>query len=204
MNRSRAAVLWLVEQILPLPKCLFDEWTIRRKMAKGSNAPLGTDEVYLALGMPDLKDSHRAALGLREQLQRRAQGYLMAVTVATSFALGSLGLLAKVQGGSVDAVHLSSTTRWTLLFVLASFFMSATSSLRVLGPSQAYDLWLRSHMPNDEDSKKANIIRFIQLNEAYAMIYSYQTRCSYIGMRNGVFALFVWFAVMILQPRRLL
>lgn len=96
MKHVYSAVSKLLEQAIPLPKCWLEVRGIRRRMSEGEHAPLGDDEVYMALTIADLKESHKAALALREQLQRRAQGYLMAVTVATSFTLGSTGLLAKM------------------------------------------------------------------------------------------------------------
>lgn len=204
MNRFWSVVLTLLNQLVPLPQCLVEDWRIRNRMQERAAVPLGDDKVYMTLELSDLKESHRAALALRDQLQRRAQGYLMAITVASSFTLGALALLVKVQSGEAAPVHLSGITRVILLTVLGSFTMSAVSALRVLGPSEVYDLWLRSQLPNDPEQRKANLIRFIQLNESYAMAYAYHTRGSYVGMRNGVVVLFTWFTMVITSPCLLL
>lgn len=199
----RAAVC-LADQIAPLPRCVAEDFRIRRLIRRCAAAPLDEDAAYLALDVSDLKESHRAALTLRDQLQRRAQGYLMAVTIASSFTLSALALLVKVQAGRSELVHLSEMTRVILLAALGSFMMSVVSALRVLGPSDVYDLWLRSQFPSDPEQKKANLIRFTRLNESYALVYACHVRGSYLAMRNGVLLVFAWLAALILSPGLLL
>ncbi len=200
MKSFWSAVLTVLDQVIPLPRCLVKDWRIRKRIKECAAMPLGDDKVYMMLELSDLKESNRAALALRDQLQRRAQGYLMAVTIASSFTLGALALLVKAQSGGSTPVHLSGLTRAMLLTVLGSFTMSAVSALCVLGPSEVYDIWLRSHMPNDPEQKKANLIRFIQLNESYAMAYAFHTGGSYVAMRNGVVVLFAWITMVIISP----
>ena len=182
-----------LNQLIPLPGCFMQDWRIRRRIRKHADDALDADSrPYLAVRIDALKESHRAALAMRDQLQRRAQGYLMAVTVATSFCFGVVGLLSKGTSNPATAPnHHAWEMRIALFAVLGSFFMSALSALSVLGPSRLYDLWLRSRLPTDEEQEKTNLIRFIKLNEAYAMAYECQLRGSYVTMRNGVVLLFV-------------
>lgn len=201
MKEALPTVVALLNQVVPLPFCVYEDVKIRRKICDHAGAPLGEDAVYMELDLNDIKESHRAALSLRDQLQRRAQGYLMAVTVASSFSLGMIGLLVKAKPVNGDFINVSIPARIMLLAALLSFFMSAVSALRVMGPSEVFDLWLRSHFPNDLEQKKVNYIRYIQLNEAYAMIYACHTRGSYISMRNGVVVLFLWLISLIAMPR---
>ncbi len=201
MKRVAKMLAFGRNQLVPLPWCLIEERRILRRINSAENSKLdSSDQVYLSLNLEQLKESHHAALGLREQLQRRAQGYLMAVTVATSFTLGAVALLAKRMHVQGVALHWSSFAVSFMLFViLISFGMSAWSALRVLGPSKLYDLWLRSRLPNQIDQEKVNLIRFTKLNEAYAMAYEVQLRGSYVAMRNGVLFVFAMLALAIWQ-----
>lgn len=192
--------VWLLEQAMPLPLCLAEVWKNKSRIRKNADTPLGENEAYLTVDIVDLKESHKAVLSLREQLQRRAQGYLMAVTVASSFSLGALSLLTRVQNASGPHLSMSCISRAMLLAVLISFFVSAMSALFVLGPSEVFDVWLRSQLPKDENRQKADLIRFTQLNESYTMAYGHLARYSYNTMRNGVVLLLMWLAGMIVAP----
>lgn len=195
-------LLTVIDQIVPLPHCLLREWQIKRRIKKEARSDLDKNAtIYVELDIKDLKESHRAALGLREQLQRRAQSYLMAITVATSFSIGVVGVLSRIGSAAHAPNNLDWLIKCLLFAALISFFMSAFSALRVLGPSDLYDVWLRSQIPSDLDQQKANVIRFTQLNEAYAMAFEVQLRGSYIAMRNGVAFVFLLLFVLLTSPR---
>lgn len=200
MRRALGVLLWLLDQTVPVGRCALEHTRNQRRVRDGADKPLGDDKVYLVLESADLKESHRAALSLRDQLQRRAQGYLMAVTVASSFSLGALALLTKLPGGAAGPPHLSVFTRVILFAVMASFLMSALCALLALAPSEVYDVWLRSQLPKDPNLQKSNLIRFTQLNESYALAYGYHVRGSYVGMRNGAVLLMVWFTAVLVAP----
>lgn len=196
MNRFFHFAKFVLDQSLPLFPCLIQDFRLRHRIRKQRDTSLDCNaQAYMALDLEALTESHRAALSLRDQLQRRAQGYLMAVTVATTFSFGTVGLLS----GNASIVTTPPPPGWiTALFlfaVLLSFFMSTVSALRVLGPSNLYDMWLRSQLPIDPEQKKANLIRFTQLNETYVLVYECQLRGSYIAMRNGVILLFAMLAL---------
>lgn len=170
------------------------------KIATRQDEPISPeDEVYLALELDDLRDSLRAILALRDQLQRRAQAYLMAVAVSLSFAIGASAML--VQAGEVETLKsVPFVSRLVVAMIVLNFITSALCSLLVLGPSNIYDTWLRSKIPNKIDQRKANAIRFIHLNESYSMAYSLQLRGAYNALRNGVILLGVWLVVMLTCP----
>lgn len=205
MSRSRAVAAWCVDQTVPIISAYRSAREHRRLRSNGAHTLLGDDAIYLQLDASDLKDSHRAVLGLREQLQRRAQAYLATVAIGSSFAMGVISLIARShQGGIGDA--LPWPTRLFLLGIVGSLMMSALCALAVLGPSELHDVWLRSQLPRDEDGQqqRANLIRFIQLNESWTIVFERYVRASYIAMRNGVLLLFAWFVLVLLMPNRLI
>lgn len=205
MSRAKSVAGWCVDQTLPIINAAWVAYEHRQLRREGAHASLGDEAIYLKLDASDLKESHRAVLGLREQLQRRAQAYLATVAIGSSFAFGVISLAVRSHQGNV-ADAFSWPTRLFLLGVVGSLMMSALCALAVLGPSELHDVWLRSQLPRDDagEQQRANLIRFIQLNESWAFVFERYVRASYIAMRNGVLLLFAWFVLVLLMPERLL
>jgi PIN domain nuclease of toxin-antitoxin system len=88
-------------------------------------------------------------LARREQFNRKAQAYLMGVTVATSFAVGILGIYVRAGAGGVPLA-----LKLILLGAVISLVMSAVSALRVIAPSEAFDLYLQARHIVPEDEKE--------------------------------------------------
>jgi hypothetical protein len=205
MSRAKALAAWCVDQTVPIIDAARVARQHQHLRRKGAHASLGEDAIYLKLDASDLRESHRAVLGLREQLQRRAQAYLATVAIGSSFAFGVISLVIRSHQGDIGDAF-AWPTRLFLMGVVGSLMMSALCALAVLGPSELHDVWLRSQLPRDEagEQQRANLIRFIQLNESWAIVFERYVRASYIAMRNGVLLLFAWFVLVLLVPERLL
>jgi hypothetical protein len=146
----------------------------------------------LELSKDELKDAHKLELGRREQFTRKAQAYLMGVTVGVSFAVGMLGLSVKVH--PAEAIPL--ILKIALGVVVLSLFMAAISALHVIAPSESWDLWLQERYAGaKEDLQKKQLLKLTLLNQAYNLIAASCLSASYIGMRNGVYlvlSLLMW------------
>lgn len=106
-----------------------------------------------------------------------------------------------VQAGEVESLKsVPLVSRLVVAMIVLNFIISALCSLLVLGPSNVYDTWLRSKIPNEVVLKKANAIRFVHLNESYSITYSLQLRGAYNALRNGIVLLGVWLIVMLTCP----
>jgi hypothetical protein len=146
----------------------------------------------MELSTDDLRDAHKLEVGRREQFARKAYAYLMGVAIGISFAIGMLGLAAR----SPTAAPMSVPIRVILVAIVLSLFMAAIAALRVIAPSEAWDLWLQERHPKmEEDVQKKQLVKLTLLNQAYNLIAAHYLSTSYIGMRNGVYlvlGLLVW------------
>lgn len=151
---------------------------------------------YRALPKDGLKDALKIEVARREQFTRKAQAYLMAVTLGTSFTIGVIGILTKAPSLSQGPVV---GFKIVLVGLVLSLFMSAVAALWVIAPSEAYDLYMQERtVPTgvaeaDDRDEKDRIIRLVLFNQAYSLISAAYLSASYAGMRNGV-----WLVVAVL------
>ncbi len=157
---------------------------------------------YRALPKDGLKDALKIEVARREQFTRKAQAYLMAVTLGTSFTIGVIGILAKAPSlppGPVVGFKV------VLVGLVLSLFMSAVAALWVIAPSEAYDLFMQERTAPtgdaeaDDRDEKDRIIRLVLFNQAYSLVSAAYLSASYAGMRNGV-----WLVVAVLVAAILL
>jgi hypothetical protein len=213
-SELRRAVRWLwvctdrliLSQTVPALSCLSIHWTISKRIKSERESFDLSEEMrmYVDLTLEDLRDSHKIELARREQFQRKAQSYLMAVTIATSFVLGFLGLALKSQSTSDASAHIPLAVKVLLLVGVGSLVMSAFTALRVIAPTEAFDLWLQARSVNEsEEQQKGRLIKLIHLNQAYSLIAAPYVRASYVGMRNGIIVVTFLLVALILADGKL-
>jgi len=177
---------FLLRETLPLLTSLWFEYRIKSavSVAKQDYEIPEHAQQCLELSKDALKDAHKLELGRREQFTRKAQAYLMGVAVGVSFAVGMLGLFARAHPAASVPVMLKIFLGSGVL----SLFMAAVAALRVIAPSEGWDLWLQERYAEPEDElQKKQLLKLTLLNQAYNLIGASYLATSYIGMRNGVY-----------------
>jgi hypothetical protein len=197
---GRGGLGWFGRQIAPL---LLSLW-FSRQIHAAMDAAKGDYEIpdyaadRLQLSKDDLKDAHKLEVTRREQFTRKAQAYLMGVTVGTSFVIGMLGLWARAPEWVNSHPVVTYSLRAALLLVVLWLFMAAFAALRVIAPSQAYDTWLQERLIDaDEEDTKKQLVKLILLNQGYNLIAANHLQASSVGMRNGVILVFIILLLMI-------
>jgi hypothetical protein len=151
--------------------------------------PLGASwGVYRQLDEDDLKESLRVELSRREIIQRRALSFLGVIAVMSAFTLGAIGLTHQNR-------HVVPT--WLLLLpvgVALAYFTGGTwAALRTVAPEQLHDLFLQVRLDGgkrwSDDDWKDVILKAIEADQAYNLIYSIYAARSYRCLRNGLFCL---------------
>lgn len=201
-SRLLDVILWLFEQVVPVATVVRTEFTYKRRIASAELAagPPGSHLQYRVLDIARVRDAHRLEVQRRDQFTRKAQGYLMGLTVMSSFSLGAIALT--IRASSVpEARHLGGHWAFAagLLATIVSFSMAAFSALRAVAPSRVFDVYLDNFLdgptPIDEASEKLLFLKMIALNQAYNLILAACVKACYIAMRNGLLllaALLVW------------
>lgn len=202
IERARRAVRavgeFLLSNLIPVVECVRLERRLRPEIERGGEdydiPPHATG--YLVLSKEDLKDSLKIEIARKEQFNRKAQAYLMGVTLASSFVVGLLGVYAKGGGAMPWGLKVA------LVLLVVSLVMSAASALRVIAPSMAFDLYLQNRLPevddNPDDFEKRRLLKFVLLNQGHNLIAVTYLTSSYRGMRNGLFLItgvLIWLIV---------
>ena len=146
----------------------------------------------MTIDLDDLKEAHEIELKRREEFRKHAQNNLVTITLSLTFVFGTAQIYAKATDSNETQTALSLLVRSIAIFSILSFYMSALSSMKIIGPTKIYDVWLQtleqSYGRNSpEEDKKAKLIKIINLNQAYTLIVSNYSRSSDIGLRNGAF-----------------
>jgi hypothetical protein len=186
--RGTATTAWelLVSHLAPVVECVRLERQLRPEIERGKEDYEIPEHAaaYLALSKEELKDSLKIELGRKEQFNRKAQAYLMGVTLATSFAVGLLGVYAK--GGGAMPPGLKAV----LVAVVVSLVMSAAGALRVIAPSMAFDLYLQNRLVEAVDVRdgfeRRQLLKLTLLNQGHNLIAVTYLTASFRGMRNGL------------------
>jgi len=181
--------LWslFLSHLLPIVGCFWFERRLRPAIEQGKQDYEIPEHAkgYLDLSKDELKDSLKIEIARKEQFNRKAQAYLMGVTLASSFVIGVLGVYAKSGGSS-----LPFELKVVLLCLVFSLVMSAASALRVIAPSEAFDLYLQArHVLTDDDKselEKKQLLKLTLLNQGHNLIAVTYLTASFRGMRNGL------------------
>jgi len=200
--KLRGGAGWFVDQLMPILRALWVRRTFGARIAESKAAahPPDSHLAYLSLALPQIREAHRIEIQRRDQFTRKAQGYLMALTVMSSFSIGAIALTVKAASSSSTVQQPSgpslSWTFWVgLLAMIASFTMAALSALWAVGPSEVFDVYLPALVedgkPVDDERQKSLLLHMIALNQAYNLILAAFVRAAYIAMRNGAILLLV-------------
>jgi hypothetical protein len=180
----------LLGQVAPLIPSIWFSWHLKPiiQSARVDYELPEHAQVFTELTKDELKEAHKLELGRREQFNRKAQAYLMGVTLSTSFAIGMLNIMTRAQTASSSPSWLSVVLRMALGIVVISLFMSAIAALKVIAPSDVFDMWLQErHISPDAEMEKKQLIKLTLLNQGYNLIAANYLSASYIAMRNGVY-----------------
>lgn len=152
---------------------------------------------YLQLALDDIKESLRAEITRRDQMNRRAQGFLGSVAVLSAFTIGTTSLLRPLGSTPLNYV-LSLGILGAVVFLGGA----AWYALQILRPEQLYDVFLqarfRGEQPLAEPELKETLLFAIQLDQAYNLIFATYSERSYRCLRNGFICLL--FVLILVSP----
>lgn len=201
---------WLRDRALPLLERAVDEtglpvraWLLAmrldRKRRQHENDFELTDEMRSALVLDEetLRETHRFELARREQLQRRAQSYMVAVTVATSFTLTILA-----ASRSAD-FQLRFGGRVALFAVLYYLMLCGLTALHVIAPSGAFDFHLqqRVQLKQADLDVKHCLIKYTYLNQNLVMALAAWSDVSRTALRNALLIIAMILAALIVDEK---
>jgi hypothetical protein len=144
-----------------------------------------TWETFRCLEEMDLRDSLRAELARREQVQRRAQTLLSSIAVMTAFTIGAVGAM-RASNAVMPAWILGIATFSTFpYFAAAAWFALAT-----VRPGDLYDFFLQSRVhagqPLSSEARKDRLVWLVQVNQAQNLILGVLADRTYRCVRNGL------------------
>lgn len=155
-----------------------------------------TWEKYRCLDEAALRDSLRAELARREQVQRRAQTFLGSIAVMTAFTIGAVGAL-RVAAGVLPGWILGLAVLLTLPYLAAA----AWFALATVRPGELYDVFLQSRVHEGQQIRdsawKDALLWLVQINQAQNLILGVLAERSYRCIRNGLICLVAVFLLLL-------
>ncbi len=159
-----------------------------------------TDDMRLALALNEdaLRESHRFELARREQLQRRAQSYMVAVAVAVSFTLTILA-----ASRSATDFQLRVGGRVALFAVLYYLMLCGLTALHVIAPSPAFDFPLQQCVAMHEAGLDAKpcLIKSTYLNQNLVLALAAWSDVSRTALRNALVIIAALLAMLIVDEK---
>lgn len=205
-------VTWnfVVNQIIPLVLA----WSFERKLApkiaqEASTIELSPDHEWLmALSVKDLEDAHKIEMQRRDDFRKQAQNNLIAITLSITFVFGTLQLTSRAPDPNNLHTMFALLVKLIILGAVMSFFMSASASMKIVGPTRVYDMWLqtRGHSyrrSSPEADTRAKYVKIIILNQANNLILANYSRTSYVGLRNGLYGIGIVLIISVLRDGRI-
>lgn len=147
-----------------------------------------TWETYRCFDETDLRDSLRAELARREQVQRRAQTLLSSIAVMTAFTIGAVGAMR-----ASNAVMPAWILGIAVFSTFPNFAAAAWFALATVRPADLYDFFLQSRVhagqPLSPESRRDRLIWLVQVNQAQNLILGVLADRTYRCVRNGLVCL---------------
>lgn len=182
----------VVDGACPLLQGFRQEYPLRLEIhaEKETDSLDETSKPYAALALADVKEAHRADLSRRDGLIRKGHAYFAAVIGTTvGFSFQVISAMARTEPGL-----LLFFLRAAGGVALAYLVMAALAAAKVIGPTEAFDVYLQHRAAwveaGDEETEKSWLVKLILLNQSYALLASTWLAAAYACLRNAFVVVF--------------
>jgi len=151
------------------------------------------------LSLSAIEASHKNEIERKKTIEDKAKANLLAITVSVSLMLGIVGLILKKETTIIPNKDLLF---WmTIMFSVGVlyFLWGGVVALSSIRTGEFGEIFINDEVKinGDETKKKAELLNCIELNTILTMERSNFIDSSYVGIRNGIICLVVFFIMMV-------
>ncbi len=195
---------FLDQNLIPNLYAFWAEKILRNKIKK-----LKEKEFNIKIGknqdldefVKELTEHHHKEIERKKVIEDKAKASLFIIALSITLILGSLGFI-KGRGVTLEPYILLILTTGVIYLLL-----SGITSIRALNIREFYDIYLENRieenrgnlniMSLDNQDRIARFYKIINLNQLMTMIRSNYVYATFIGIRNGIILLSLFFILVV-------
>lgn len=195
---------FLEQNLIPNLYAFWAEKILRNKIKK-----LKEKEFNIKIGknqdldefVKELTEHHHKEIERKKVIEDKAKASLFIIALSITLILGSLGFI-KGRGVTLEPYILLILTTGVIYLLL-----SGITSIRALNIREFYDIYLENRieenrgnlniMSLDNQDRIARFYKIINLNQLMTMIRSNYVYATFIGIRNGIILLSLFFILVV-------
>ncbi len=151
------------------------------------------------LSLSAIEASHKNEIERKKTIEDKAKANLLAITVSVSLMLGTIGLILKNETTIISNKDLLFGMTFMFSVGVLYFLWGGLAALSSIRTGEFGEIFINDEVKinGDETKKKAELVNCIELNTILTMERSNYIDSSYVGIRNGIICLVVFFILMV-------